>query len=431
LWHYLSLADAANHGQSMHDSMLVESGACIARIHLGQVPDSLKEDRANDCQNVAVEMTRRFPHDPDAWLALGVTGWELRYLIDVLGGLQNPRSMFDSALVKDPGYGLVYAPALTVAYISRNFSVLRRLTMGFRDFDPPFHPPRRLAGFVYLLAQAMDPEADTSVTNQLLDTISSCVVEDVAYNGLLVYVDSAETTIRLGRSLHARPDLRCLNTHRNEAARYLGAQLIQRGHLQEAYTVVRDSHAGWFPTVFPELVVYGAVPPEIADSVFQEWLASDSAPALHSVPWYWAQRGDTASMKQYISRAPFNDNPVSRAFLALALRDTTAALAEFSVAEDLGMVMHYWRLVAARLLVAAGKDREAWNALLWGPPGVGWLTLTHRYWALERARVAERLGETERAIKDYREVMNAWLHADESLQGYVEEAREALDRLAS
>jgi len=431
LWHYMSLADAANHGQSMHDSMLVESGACIARIHLGQVPDSLKEDRANDCQNVAVEMTRRFPHDPDAWLALGVTGWELRDLIDVLGGLQNPLSMFDSALVKDPGYGLVYAPALRVAGISRNFPALRRLTIAFRDFTPPFHPPERLGGNIQLLAQLLDPDADTIVTNQLLDTLSSCVVEFIAYNGLLVYVDSAESTIRIGRSLYARPDLRCLFTQRNWALRYLGAQLIQRGHLVEAFTVVRDSHAGWFPTVFPELAIYGAVPPQIADSVFQDWLASESASGLNWVAWWWAEQGDTASIKQYISRHADHDNRVTSAFLALARRDTATALAEFAVADQHGMSMHYWPLVHARLLIATGNDREAREAIRWSPPGIGWLTLTHGFWSLERARVAERLGETEQAVRDYQDVMDVWLHADESLQGYVEESREALERLAS
>ncbi|TDJ55466.1 MAG: hypothetical protein E2O47_04080 [Gemmatimonadetes bacterium] len=432
MWHYLSLADAANHGQSMHDSMLVESGACIARIQLGQVPDSLQEDRAGDCRSVAVGMTRRFPHDPDSWVALGVAGWELRDLIDVPAELGTPSGMFDSALTKDPGYGLAYAPALMVAGISRNFPALRQLTIAFRDFTPPFHPPERFGGNIQLVAQLLDPDADTIVTNQLLDTLSSCVVESVAYDRfLLVFVDSAESTIQIGRALNARPDLRCLFTHGNFALRYLGAQLIQRGHLVEAYTVVRDSHAGWFPTVFPELAIYGGVPPEIADSVFQDWLASDGSSGLDWVAWWWAQRGDTASIKQYISRRADNKNRVSSAFLALARRDTATALAEFAVADQHGMTMHYWPLVHARLLIATGKDREAREAIRWSPPGIGWLTLTHGFWSLERARVAERLGETEQAVRDYQDVMDVWLHADESLQGYVEESREALERLAS
>ena len=49
---------------------------------------------------------------------------------------------------------------------------------------------------------------------------------------------------------------------------------------------------------------------------------------------------------------------------------------------------------------------------------------------LERGRVAERLGEREKAIESYRFVTEAWRRADPELQPYVGEAREALARLA-
>jgi hypothetical protein len=49
---------------------------------------------------------------------------------------------------------------------------------------------------------------------------------------------------------------------------------------------------------------------------------------------------------------------------------------------------------------------------------------------LERGRVAERLGEREKAIESYRFVTEAWRRPDPELQPYVSEAREALARLA-
>ena len=50
---------------------------------------------------------------------------------------------------------------------------------------------------------------------------------------------------------------------------------------------------------------------------------------------------------------------------------------------------------------------------------------------LELGRVAERLGEREKAIESYRFVTEAWRRADsELLQPYVSEARAALARLA-
>jgi len=50
-------------------------------------------------------------------------------------------------------------------------------------------------------------------------------------------------------------------------------------------------------------------------------------------------------------------------------------------------------------------------------------------WTLERARVAERLGDREKAARDYQYVANVWRHADPELQPYVTEAREGLTRV--
>lgn len=429
LWHYLTMADARNQGLSLHDSLVVESGACMARVHLGDMPDSLLEVRTGDCRSLAQDITVRFPHDPEGWLALALIRRELREWIDLPPDLGTPQAVFDSVLTKDPGYGLAYAPAIMEAMTRFNLSAAQRLASDFLAYRPAFHPPEPRHATILLLAQVLDPEQDTVVTNHILDSVPSCEIERLAYPvPILQLVDSIETTVRIGRALFARADARCLFTWGDWARRYLGAQLIQRGHLREAYEVVADSNASWFPTVFPELALFGAVPQETAEAVFARWLETDFAIGLGWAPWWWAQRGDTASIKAYISRRPDNDHHVSAAFLALARGDTTAALSEFSVA-DHGMQMHYWPLVRARLLVAAGKDREALDALRGGPPGIGWRTLTHAYWALEKARIAERLGANDDAIKNYQRVADVWLHADESLQVYVEEAREALVRL--
>ena len=86
-------------------------------------------------------------------------------------------------------------------------------------------------------------------------------------------------------------------------------------------------------------------------------------------------------------------------------------------------------LTLARLLSARGDDRRA-GALLerwrWGAGAGPWFVLA----TLERGRVAERLGEREKAIESYRFVTEAWRRPDPELQPYVSEAREALARLA-
>jgi hypothetical protein len=51
------------------------------------------------------------------------------------------------------------------------------------------------------------------------------------------------------------------------------------------------------------------------------------------------------------------------------------------------------------------------------------------FWTLERGRVAERLGDREKAIRSYQYVADVWRHADPELQPYVAEAKEGLRRL--
>jgi hypothetical protein len=52
-------------------------------------------------------------------------------------------------------------------------------------------------------------------------------------------------------------------------------------------------------------------------------------------------------------------------------------------------------------------------------------------WTLERGRVAERLGDREKAIRSYQYVAHIWRTADPELQPYATEAREGLARLTS
>jgi hypothetical protein len=50
---------------------------------------------------------------------------------------------------------------------------------------------------------------------------------------------------------------------------------------------------------------------------------------------------------------------------------------------------------------------------------------------LNRARVAERLGDRERAADLYQYVVDAWRHSDPELRSHVAAARDGLERLAA
>jgi hypothetical protein len=90
----------------------------------------------------------------------------------------------------------------------------------------------------------------------------------------------------------------------------------------------------------------------------------------------------------------------------------------------------YERITLARLLAALGREREALDVLDREFPFPAFIF--HRgTWALERARLAEKLGQGEKARYWYGFVARLWRHGDPELQPIVAEAREALTRLTS
>lgn len=118
------------------------------------------------------------------------------------------------------------------------------------------------------------------------------------------------------------------------------------------------------------------------------------------------------------------------AYHALARGDSAEALRRFLALPDSGCYCRFHRLVRAQLLAAARRDREALALLerVYGqeqaPP-----MPSEVLWVLERARVAERLKDFEKARRDYGWVARIWRHADPELQPHVAEARTALARL--
>ena len=88
------------------------------------------------------------------------------------------------------------------------------------------------------------------------------------------------------------------------------------------------------------------------------------------------------------------------------------------------------RLQYARLLAAAGRDREASVVLdqIAVPPSEG-ARPGEVLWQLERGRVHERLGNRTLAQWCYRYVADVWSGADGALQPYVDEALLAIRRM--
>jgi hypothetical protein len=122
------------------------------------------------------------------------------------------------------------------------------------------------------------------------------------------------------------------------------------------------------------------------------------------------------------------------AYLTLARQDSGTAVLQLQAVPDTlcsdrtTFTCFYGKLTLARLLAARGEYRPAGDLLdrwwWWGQGPVRILAV------LERGRIAEHLGQREKAVESYRYVADVWRRADPELQPYATEAREGLARLA-
>jgi len=174
------------------------------------------------------------------------------------------------------------------------------------------------------------------------------------------------------------------------------------------------------------------------DFLYFPWFAEGPCYRTLDAALWWASGRDTVSLQRLVrreeaeSRVPRNvavavdAHPVpgfAHAALALARGDTSLALSRFLAFPDsLCPDAQQLREVRFRLLAAAGRGHEAAAVFDRSHDRRGPLML-------ERARLAERLGDRPTALKYYQFVAQAWLHADPELQPYVAEAHTALERL--
>jgi hypothetical protein len=200
--------------------------------------------------------------------------------------------------------------------------------------------------------------------------------------------------------------------------------------------------------------VAGTIRAEAADSFYRRRLVSEPlwSPeddpvqvGLIGGPVWWAARRDSISLKRYVERmkqqthmsqSPAGPVPksywlgASEAYLALSRGDSAVAIARLTALPDSTGPVWFERLTLSRLLAATGRDSAALAVLDGEFPFPG-PTGSHGIWALERARLAEKLGESGKARRWYGYVVALWQNADQELQPLVAEAREALVRLTA
>ncbi|MEP6688623.1 MAG: hypothetical protein ABJC36_09760, partial [Gemmatimonadales bacterium] len=228
--------------------------------------------------------------------------------------------------------------------------------------------------------------------------------------------------------------------------RGLARSLMARGHLKAGYAALPD---GGTDLLLAELALLGGLPAETAAALFAERLRGDavaSAGLVAAFPWWAAQR-DTMSLRLAEARADSLERsaPASAmlpqagyvarsaaAYLSLAREDTASAIRGLAGLPAHGCPACYLDLVTlAQLLVETHRDQEAWRILRAEHTSSSAVPVpTEVLWSLLRGRVAERLGERERALRAYGWVAGMWRNADPGLQPYTAEAREGLARLS-
>ena len=403
---------------------------------------------------VALDQVARLnPNDPEVWNEIG----EVRHHWGTPAEFTNAEILaaLERAIQLDPEFGPAYEHTVVFAVGLGRLDLARQYAEAYLDFAPADISSQQNR----LDALLLDPaSAASSQTSRLIDTSAAGSLLQAVFD-LTGWPDSAETALRLARSLAsgthslAGAPSWLTDTLRKEV---LAGLLAFRGHFQEARATLLSSpitEAGFPSDPVLNLALVGAFPPDTVRIIIRALVAGDSLwppSRLHyALPWWYADRDTAALMRfeiQVAAAARRYPNPVAkaylrnlaetgRAYLVLARGDSTEGLRMLAALPDSlcalsNRICFFEKFTLAELLAARGQDREAagiydrWLRARSGSP----LYVLGR---LNRARIAERLGDRERAADLYQYVVDVWRHADPELRSHVVAARDGLERLAA
>ena len=436
-------AGARNHGLAPRESLLVTMDSIWGALASGLLPPSPMVRRLNA---TARETVKRYPEDPEAWYMLGETAYHYGGQV---APRVSPRVAFDAfakAVELDSAFAPAYEHIANLALRLRDPEMARRYAQAYIRIGAGGTSAASVRTALDLLAS---PRAPPPATVAFLDTAKAKQLWDtwiVVKNA----VDSGEAAIAAARAFtrsRHRPDSEDVERQRG----VLAQTLAYRGHLREATRELwaRRGMGSEVPSMFTaaELIMLGAVSPDSAAAWLESLLQGGSAWSPVGLAW-WSARSDSMSIRRLerLARSKSRSSPVATAeaeywtyqtmavqpYLALTHRDTSLALTLFAgLPDSLCRYCYLDRLKQAQLLSARKQEGEL-VALLKEPlHDHDFLTPSEVLWALEQARVSERVGDRETAVESYAFVAAAWREADQDLQPLVREAKEGLARLTT
>ncbi|HEU5153661.1 MAG TPA: hypothetical protein VFU03_02905, partial [Gemmatimonadales bacterium] len=406
--------------------------------------------------SIMEEAVRRYPGDPEMWLGLGEAGV---HNPPPLGGVPAPAlEAFDRAIALDSGFAPAYEHTIELAIRLNRPDLARKYAAAYLRLDPTDvnAPSIRLAALMLDPARSHAPE-----TARMIDSASVQELFGAGIVNLGWWADSAESAVRLARAMTRRSGTGVDPWSDTLMYRqYLALELAYRGHLREAYAVDRplllDQAASPYTNFldpFRALAVLGVIPESVSARTFgpalepgKAWHISQNFTdrQMRGLPW-WLGRRDTVALARFALRAEQEArtqesargklqgrylHAAASAYLALARGDSVRALGLLQAIPDTLCIVndcYYQKLVEARLLTSQGQARQAGAVLdRWVWSGGGPLFVLG---VLEQARIAEGLGERDKAMRSFQFVVDVWRRADPQLEPFVLEARNALARL--
>jgi eukaryotic-like serine/threonine-protein kinase len=438
---YALQAGAANHGLAPRDSLLLTVDSLMAALFhagpLGMGADTSWGVQLSRLFATAAQATSRYPDDPEAWFSAGEAHSHFgRY---AGRSIEQELHAFDRAIALDSAYAPSYIHPIQVS-AAYGPEAMRRylrpyLALGPKDVN---------ADGLRLVQAILDSGRVVNLAVRFASVPGDGVF--AAFLALSHLPDSAEVAIEVARFMASRTWAEPPLSLPDFTRRVLARSLLSRGHLRAGYQVMRVMRDPPLP-LLAEAALLGAVPTDTVAAAFRELLSGPAgAPLVMAFPW-WAGQRDTASLRtaaargESLARLPGSSSAqiaayVARsagAYLALARGDSVEALERFFTLQDGVCPFCYFdQVTLVQLLVEQRQDRAAWR-MLQGELAGGIITAAPSgiIWWLLRGRVAERIGEPERAIESYAWVAGMWRNADPQLQPYVTEAREGLARLTS
>ncbi len=419
-------AGALNHGLAQRDSLILVNDSLWAATSLSFNGDSASWARYHRMFSTLDYAVRRYPRDPQIWMRLG----EARYHFGAMIGIPDRDALaaFQRAVELDSAYAPGYQHLVELTLEFEGAEAGRRVIDAYVERTADSEEGAALQ----VVGDLLNPDlADSPDVQARLEALSSDGLFDALY-ATRKWVDSAETTLRIARAFaQIDPD---------RGFGYLAGELGYRGRLE---STPPGPEAGPPPFWIAELARIGYLPDDTVRAFADGVLRSANGYLIYQMLPWWLQAGDTTGLARAAASAdsmaaadPANAAgpnllaTIARAYTELLRGDTAAALDGLT---DLPVWpcpnCYSERLVTARVLAATGREQEAANLLeelavmtaAWPRPG--WVV-----WTMERARVNDRLGNNETAIRDYSHVVDLWGGADPHFQPVVEEAREALAR---